>query len=61
MGSACWERYTIEHGISPDGILKPELEPCGDGESFQTFFNHTPSGRYVPRSLMVDLEPSAIG
>ncbi|KZT72542.1 tubulin alpha-1B chain [Daedalea quercina L-15889] len=58
IGNACWELYTLEHGISPDGRLvdgihKPDSDPS-------TFFSETGSGKYVPRSLYVDLEPSVV-
>eukprot|EP01128_Nolandella_sp_AFSM9_P012358 TRINITY_DN91_c0_g1_i1.p1 TRINITY_DN91_c0_g1~~TRINITY_DN91_c0_g1_i1.p1 ORF type:complete len:469 (-),score=142.70 TRINITY_DN91_c0_g1_i1:137-1480(-) len=56
-GSACWELYCAEHGIKADGTMGQD--PPAD-TSFQTFFNETGSGKYVPRSLFVDLEPSVI-
>jgi len=31
-----------------------------DDESFGTFFRETYSGQYVPRSIMLDLEPTVI-
>jgi len=57
MGSSCWELYLQEHGINPDGTIKPE-DVVDD--SFNTFFSESGSGKYVPRSLFVDLEPSVI-
>jgi tubulin alpha len=33
----------------------------GNGaDGFSTFFAETPSGKYVPRSLYIDLEPNVI-
>lgn len=32
----------------------------GDGGSFETFFTETSNGKYVPRSIFVDLDPSPI-
>ncbi|THH16435.1 hypothetical protein EW146_g4199 [Bondarzewia mesenterica] len=61
IGNACWELYTIEHGLTPDGRFADKtrhLAHAGDGLS--TFFSETGSGKYVPRSLYVDLEPGAI-
>lgn len=29
--------------------------------SFQTFFNETGAGKFVPRSVFIDLEPTVIG
>ena len=73
MGNACWELYCLEHGISPDGLV--EHNPMENGvstppskpdnhtgeEAFNTFFNHTMAGKFVPRAIYVDLEPSVIG
>ncbi len=51
----------MEHGISPDGYLADGLtKPRGSEEGFSTFFSETGSGKYVPRTLYVDLEPNVI-
>merc|ERR1719347_2323870 len=55
MGSAVWEQYCAEHGIQKDG----SAEMTDDG-TFQCFFEETSSCQYVPRNLMVDLEPNVI-
>lgn len=57
-GNACWELYTLEHGLGPDGRLIDDGSSRGAG--FSTFFSETGSGKHVPRSLYVDLEPGAI-
>nr|UNW45407.1 alpha-tubulin [Amylostereum areolatum] len=57
IGNACWELYTIEHGLSPDGRV---LDAGRTDVGHSTFFSETGSGKYVPRSLYVDLEPGAI-
>ncbi|KAL1739355.1 Tubulin/FtsZ, GTPase domain-containing protein, partial [Schizophyllum fasciatum] len=59
IGNACWELYTIEHGLSPDGRLSDD-SPSKHDDGFSTFFSETSSGKYVPRSLYVDLEPNVI-
>ncbi|VEL06953.1 unnamed protein product [Protopolystoma xenopodis] len=60
MGNACWELYCLEHNIQPDGH-KPGEKGCGGSDdSFNTFFSETGSGKHVPRSVFVDLEPSVI-
>jgi tubulin alpha len=62
IGNACWELYCQEHGIQPDGRLKPREEGHVDESgSFSTFFSEIGNGRYVPRCVMVDLEPSVVG
>ncbi|XP_018494612.1 tubulin alpha-8 chain [Galendromus occidentalis] len=58
MGAACWELYCLEHDISPDGTLNSATS--GIDKSFDTFFLSTPTGRCVPRSVFVDLEPSVV-
>ncbi|WWC89995.1 tubulin alpha-1A chain [Kwoniella dendrophila CBS 6074] len=59
IGNACWELYTLEHGLSPDGRLI-EGSPHGGDDGFSTFFSETGSGKHVPRSLYVDLEPNVV-
>merc|ERR1712117_945450 len=58
IGNSCWELYCLEHGIAPDGVMPSDKTPGDD--SFSTFFQETGSGKYVPRSIFVDLEPSVI-
>lgn len=68
MGSSVWELYCLEHGLLPDGSLNEEAaakEEQGKEDKFSnfmgTFFSESGStGRYVPRSLMVDLEPTVV-
>eukprot|EP01099_Mayorella_cantabrigiensis_P008338 TRINITY_DN781_c0_g1_i1.p1 TRINITY_DN781_c0_g1~~TRINITY_DN781_c0_g1_i1.p1 ORF type:complete len:452 (-),score=127.69 TRINITY_DN781_c0_g1_i1:118-1473(-) len=57
IGEACWELYCLEHGITPDGSLKNEH---AKNSSFTTFFSESRNGKFVPRSIFVDLEPSVI-
>ena len=60
MGNACWELYCLEHGIHPDGSIPQEYQEEAADDSFTTFFSETGSGKYVPRAVMVDLEPTVI-
>ncbi|KAI9455029.1 alpha tubulin [Russula earlei] len=61
IGNACWELYTAEHGLGPDGHLQDSDIVRGNGaDGFSTFFSETSSGKYVPRSLYIDLEPNVI-
>eukprot|EP01054_Gregarina_sp_Poly1_P010051 Gregarina_sp_Poly_1__10050@NODE_676_length_6827_cov_240_110355_g509_i0_p1_GENE_NODE_676_length_6827_cov_240_110355_g509_i0NODE_676_length_6827_cov_240_110355_g509_i0_p1_ORF_typecomplete_len461_score66_05Tubulin/PF00091_25/2_2e85Tubulin_C/PF03953_17/9_2e54Tubulin_3/PF14881_6/4_9e06Tubulin_2/PF13809_6/0_21_NODE_676_length_6827_cov_240_110355_g509_i033244706 len=67
-GSASWELFCLEHGVEPDGtmpeekrsILNKESGVKSEVDSFSTFFQESSAGRYVPRCVMVDLEPSVI-
>ena len=61
MGNACWELYCLEHGINPDGRMEGEIENAGYDDSFNTFFSSTGTGKHVPRTLFVDLEPTVVG
>lgn len=62
MGNACWELFCLEHGIKPDGLLSTNSNATEQEEqSFRTFFTETGAGKYVPRTVMVDLEPTVIG
>lgn len=44
----------------PDGRPNPEAAAIAETGSNETFFNETSSGKYVPRSIFVDLDPSPI-
>jgi len=59
MGNSCWELYCLEHGITPDGVIK-EGSVAEKDDSFSTFFSSTGAGQHVPRAVMVDLEPSVV-
>ncbi|CAO3636238.1 unnamed protein product [Mucor hiemalis] len=58
IGNACWELYCLEHGIQPDGHIPGEN--LADDNSFDTFFSETSSGKHVPRTVMVNLEPTVV-
>lgn len=61
MGNTCWELYCLEHGIQPDGQMPNRKPVGGHDDSFTTFFSETGAGKYVPRAIFVDLEPTVIG
>ncbi|XP_037938911.1 tubulin alpha-3 chain-like [Teleopsis dalmanni] len=56
MGNACWELYCLEHGIQPDGQMP--TDNCD--EAYTTFFSTNNNGKHVPRSILVDLEPTVV-
>lgn len=62
LGNSAWELYLLEHGLKQDG--RPDTEKTRtegqDSGSYETFFTETGSGKYVPRSIFVDLDPSPI-
>jgi len=59
VGTSCWELYCLEHGINPDGTLNGG-KPKHDRATFDTFFSETGQGKYVPRAVYFDLEPSVV-
>ncbi|OMH85509.1 Tubulin alpha-1C chain [Zancudomyces culisetae] len=58
IGNACWELYCLEHGIKPDGTVDGANQKRDDSSS--TFFSETSTGKRVPRTVFVDLEPTVI-
>ncbi|KFY14083.1 hypothetical protein V492_02863 [Pseudogymnoascus sp. VKM F-4246] len=60
LGNAAWELYLLEHGLLPNGRPDPEATDVAATGSNETFFNETSGGKYVPRSIFVDLDPSPI-
>lgn len=58
LGQSVWELLGLEHGILPDGT---HISGEFDDTSFKTFYHETPDGQFVPRALLVDLEPSVVG
>ncbi|XP_064089629.1 tubulin alpha chain-like isoform X2 [Macrobrachium nipponense] len=58
IGQACWELYCLEHGLLPDGELFQDSEK--NGSSLDPFFSETPEGKFVPRTVFVDLEPTVV-
>ena len=62
VGNACWELFCLEHGIQPDGQMpaSEQESTARNDDCFQTFFSQTGSGKYVPRCLNMDLEPTVL-
>eukprot|EP01097_Dermamoeba_algensis_P002054 TRINITY_DN1818_c0_g3_i2.p1 TRINITY_DN1818_c0_g3~~TRINITY_DN1818_c0_g3_i2.p1 ORF type:complete len:448 (-),score=109.18 TRINITY_DN1818_c0_g3_i2:234-1577(-) len=58
LGNSCWELFCLEHGVEADGQLQKNGKDAG--KAFQTFFQVSSAGRCVPRSVMVDLEPTVV-
>jgi len=59
IGAKFWELLCLEHGINPDGQPNPDFSN-NSGDSWRSFFNEMVSGRLVPRTIFVDLEPTAV-
>jgi len=58
MGNAVWTQYCAEHTINPDGTRGKDYNK--ENTYFKTFFEETSAGQYVPRQIVVDLEPTVV-
>lgn len=58
VGSAFWQRLCAEHGISKDGILEEWATEGGDRKD--VFFYQADDDHYIPRAILIDLEPRVI-
>lgn len=58
IGDSFWRQLCLEHGISPDGTLENFSVPGANRKD--VFFYQSDDTRYVPRSVMIDLEPRVI-
>lgn len=55
MGSVYWQRLCAEHGINNEGILEDWATEGGDRKD--VFFYQADDEHYIPRAILVDLEP----
>ncbi|VFQ69428.1 unnamed protein product [Cuscuta campestris] len=63
IGSKFWEVICDEHGIDTTGRYKGgDADSPGDLqlERIDVYFNEAPGGRYVPRAVLMDLEPGTM-
>ena len=59
LGDSCWELFCLEHGIQPDGKISTE-KPKEDNNNYNSIFSETEAGKYIPRTIFIDLEPSVV-
>ncbi|CAL6066863.1 Beta-tubulin [Hexamita inflata] len=57
LASSFWEGSMLEHYIQADGLLIDPLEPVGNQS---VYFQEASNGRHVPRSVLVDLDRTAL-
>ena len=58
IGFEFWKKLCGEHGISPEGVLE---EFASDGQDRKdVFFYQADDEHYIPRSVLLDLEPRVI-
>ena len=55
VGSVYWQRLCAEHGINREGILEEWATEGGDRKD--VFFYQADDEHYIPRAILVDLEP----
>jgi len=58
IGTNFWETVCQEHGVNPAG--KYEGKEDVQLERINVYFTEAAAGRYVPRSIMLDLEPGTM-
>ncbi|PQM34903.1 tubulin gamma-1 chain [Prunus yedoensis var. nudiflora] len=55
IGMEFWKQLCLEHGISKEGILEDFATQGGDRKD--VFFYQADDQHYIPRALLIDLEP----
>jgi tubulin beta len=58
MAAKFWEIAADEHGITCDGVYRGDCDL--QLERINVYFSEATGGRFVPRAVLVDLEPSTI-
>ena len=58
VGGKFWEVISDEHGIAPDGSYEGNSDL--QLERINVYFNEATGGRYVPRAILMDLEPGTM-
>lgn len=58
VGSEFWRKLCQEHGINKDGMLEEFATQGGDRKD--VFFYQADDEQYIPRALLLDLEPRVI-
>ncbi|KAB0794331.1 hypothetical protein PPYR_11534 [Photinus pyralis] len=58
IGSKFWEVISDEHGVDPRGHFHGDSDL--QLERINVYFNEVTGGRFVPRAILVDLEPGTL-
>jgi len=58
IGAKFWEVISDEHGIDPTGTYHGDSDL--QLERINVYFNEATGGRYVPRAVLMDLEPGTM-
>ena len=60
IGSEFWKTLCAEHGIGADGVLSEQAAMNPGNDRKDIFFYQADDEQYVPRALLIDLEPRVI-
>jgi len=58
IGAKFWEVVSDEHGIAPDGLYQGNNDI--QLERISVYYNEIGANKYVPRAVLVDLEPGTM-
>lgn len=58
IGAKFWEVISDEHGIDPTGTYHGDSDL--QLERINVYFNEATGGKYVPRAVLIDLEPGTM-
>ncbi|KAG5505849.1 hypothetical protein JKF63_05197 [Porcisia hertigi] len=58
IGSKFWEVISDEHGVDPTGTYQGDSDL--QLERINVYFDESTGGRYVPRAVLMDLEPGTM-
>merc|ERR1712002_750299 len=58
IGAKFWEIISDEHGIDPTGTYHGDSDL--QLERINVYYNEATGGKYVPRAILVDLEPGTM-
>uniref|UniRef100_A0A060T8B6 Tubulin gamma chain n=1 Tax=Blastobotrys adeninivorans TaxID=409370 RepID=A0A060T8B6_BLAAD len=68
VGDQFWQQLCLEHGIAFDGTLEPFAQSATSsltdasrgGDRKDVFFYQSDDTRYIPRAILIDLEPRVV-
>lgn len=60
IGSQFWEYLCKDHGIAKDGTLEDFAVGVEAGDRKDVFFYQADDDHYVPRAILIDMEPRVI-
>lgn len=60
VGSQFWQQLCAEHGINADGNLSDFATSNPASDRKDVFFYQSDDTRYIPRAILLDLEPRVI-